>query len=76
MKKNFHVRELGPYYRFMTFTKREIAEQSKLVCVAIEEEEKKKILLTKALIDGEESGFVQDFDPELLLKDLHSKHKG
>jgi antitoxin ParD1/3/4 len=41
----------------------------------LEEEEKKKSLLTKALIDGEESGFVQDFDPELLLKELHSKHR-
>jgi antitoxin ParD1/3/4 len=41
----------------------------------LEEEEKKKRLLTKALIDGEESGFVQDFDPELLLKELHSKYK-
>lgn len=41
----------------------------------LEEEEKKKSLLTKALIDGEESGFVQDFDPELLLKELHLKHK-
>ena len=41
----------------------------------LEEQEKKKIALTKALIDGEESGFVEDFDPELLLKELHQKHK-
>lgn len=41
----------------------------------LEEQEKKKSLLTKALFDGEESGFVKDFDPELLLKELHEKHK-
>jgi len=41
----------------------------------LEEHEKKKSVLTKALIDGEESGFVQDFDPEILLKELHEKHK-
>ena len=27
----FHIRDLGPYYRFMTFTKREIAYQSKIL---------------------------------------------
>jgi len=53
MKKNFHVRELGPYYRFMTFTKREIAEQSKLVCAAIEEEEKKRQELMQAAKEKE-----------------------
>ncbi|MDZ7607973.1 MAG: type II toxin-antitoxin system ParD family antitoxin [Cyclobacteriaceae bacterium] len=42
----------------------------------LEEQEKKKSTLAKALIDGEESGFVNDFDPELLLKELHTRHKG
>ena len=41
----------------------------------LEEQEEKKKVLAKALIDGEESGFVKDFDPELLLKKLHAKHK-
>ena len=41
----------------------------------LEEKEKKKSILLKALIDGEESGFVEDFDPELLLTELHLKHK-
>ena len=40
----------------------------------LEEQEEKKQALTKALLEGEESGFVNDFDPDLLLKQLHSKH--
>ncbi len=42
----------------------------------LEEQEEKKQALSKALIEGEESGFVKDFDPDLLLKQLHSKHNG
>jgi flagellar FliJ protein len=53
MKKNFHIRELGPYYRFMSFTKREIAEQSKVVCLAIEKEESKRQELMKAAQEKE-----------------------
>ena len=41
----------------------------------LEEQENKKNALKRALIEGEESGFVENFDPELLLKQLHSKHK-
>ncbi|MEO1049868.1 MAG: type II toxin-antitoxin system ParD family antitoxin [Bacteroidota bacterium] len=41
----------------------------------LEEQEEKKSALSKALIEGEESGFVEDFDPELLLEELHAKHK-
>jgi len=41
----------------------------------LEEEETKKILLRNALIEGEESGFVKDFDPEILLTNLQKKHK-
>ena len=41
----------------------------------LEEQEEKKSLLTKALIEGEEGGLVEDFDPQILLEDLHSKHK-
>ena len=41
----------------------------------LEEQEEKKKTLAKALIDGEESGFVKNFDPEVLLKELHTKHK-
>lgn len=40
----------------------------------LEEEEEKKTLLTKALIEGEESGMVENFDPQILLEELHSKH--
>jgi antitoxin ParD1/3/4 len=40
----------------------------------LEEQEAKKQLLRKALIEGEESGIVTDFDPEQFLKNLHTKH--
>ena len=53
MKKHFYIRELGPYYRYMTFTKREIAGQSKIVCEAIEEEESKRCLLMEAAKEKE-----------------------
>jgi antitoxin ParD1/3/4 len=41
----------------------------------LEEQEEKKKMLTKALIEGEESGYVENFDPQILLEELHSKHK-
>ncbi|MEQ9165301.1 MAG: type II toxin-antitoxin system ParD family antitoxin, partial [Fulvivirga sp.] len=41
----------------------------------LEEQEEKKEMLTKALIEGEESGLVDNFNPQLLLEELHSKHK-
>ncbi|TRX62630.1 type II toxin-antitoxin system ParD family antitoxin [Fulvivirga sp. M361] len=40
----------------------------------LEEQEEKKSFLTKALIEGEESGLVENFDPQILLDKLHSKH--
>lgn len=40
----------------------------------LEEQEEKKNILTKALIEGEDSGIVENFDPQLLLEELHSKH--
>ena len=40
----------------------------------LEEQEVKKELLRKALIEGEESGLVENFDPEQFLAELHSKH--
>ena len=40
----------------------------------LEEEESKKQALRQALIEGEESGYVKDFDPEVFLKKLHKKH--
>ncbi|MFT6857036.1 MAG: antitoxin ParD1/3/4 [Cyclobacteriaceae bacterium] len=41
----------------------------------LEEQEEKRNILTRALIEGEESGFVENFDPQHLLDELHSKHK-
>ncbi len=40
----------------------------------LEDQEERKNILTKALIEGEESGFVESFDPQGLLEELHSKH--
>ncbi len=39
-----------------------------------EREETKKETLVKELIKGEKSGFVENFDPETFLKELHKKH--
>ena len=40
----------------------------------LEEEENKKEALRKALIEGEKSGYVEEFDPELFLKKIHKKN--
>jgi antitoxin ParD1/3/4 len=40
----------------------------------LEEQEEKKNILTKALIEGEKSVMIENFDPQLLLEELHSKH--
>ena len=40
----------------------------------LENEERKEGELIKALKKGEESGFVEDFDPKQNLTDLHHKH--
>lgn len=40
----------------------------------LESEERKLNDLRSALITGEQSGFVEDFDPEEHLKMLHKKH--
>jgi flagellar protein FliJ len=53
MKTNFQVKELGPFYRYMTFTKKEIAAQSTVVCEAISIEEKKRQELMKAAQEKE-----------------------
>jgi len=40
----------------------------------LEREEKKEIALIKALEIGEQSGFVENFDPKQHLTELHQKH--
>lgn len=40
----------------------------------LEEQEEKKSILTKALVQGEDSGLVENFDPQILLEELHSKY--
>ena len=39
----------------------------------LEDQENKENFLKKALIEGEESGFVKDFNSENLLKNIHKK---
>jgi len=41
----------------------------------LEERESKILALNKALEKGEESGFMENFDPEILLNELNSQHK-
>lgn len=41
----------------------------------LEREEKKEIELIKALETGEQSGFVENFDPKQNLTELHRQHK-
>lgn len=40
----------------------------------LEEEEKKIEALRMALEEGENSGFVTDFDPDVFLRELHERH--
>ena len=53
------------------------ASASEVVRAALrsfEREENKRDALLKALEEGENSGFVDDFDPEVFLAELHSKY--
>ncbi len=50
---NFRINELGPYYRFMTFTKRSIAHQSQVVGAAMDSEEVLRKELMKAAQEKE-----------------------
>ena len=40
----------------------------------LEREEKKEKELIKALVKGEQSGFIDDFDPNENLRQLHQNH--
>ena len=40
----------------------------------LEEEENKILLLRKALVEGEESGFVENFDSKIFLKELNDDY--
>lgn len=42
----------------------------------LEREEKKELVLIKALELGENSGFIEDFDPKQNLIELHRQHLG
>lgn len=51
-----------------------ISEVIRAALRLLESEEKKERELIKALEAGEKSGFVEDFDPEENLTNLHRKH--
>lgn len=79
MAKNISL-SLGNY--FEQFINKEIqsgrySSASEVVRSALkllENEERKEEELIKALQKGEESGFVEDFDPKQNLTDLHHNH--
>lgn len=79
MSKNTSIL-LGEY--FDNFVKEQVAtgrfsSVSEVVRTALrlfEQEEKKAQQIILALEKGEKSGFVDDFNPQDYLKDLHSKH--
>tara|TARA_Y100000782_G_C10185860_1_gene266481 strand:- start:1944 stop:2186 length:243 start_codon:yes stop_codon:yes gene_type:complete len=79
MGKNTSI-SLGSY--FEAFIKAEVesgkyGSASEVVRSALrllEKEEKKEAALIKALEQGENSGFNDDFDPEENLNKLHEKH--
>ena len=79
MNKNTPIL-LGEY--FDNFISQQIktgkyASASEVIRAALrifEYEESKKTELTKELIKGEKSGFIENFDRKKLLKRLHQKH--
>ena len=79
MGKNTSI-SLGDY--FENFINREIksgrygsvSEVIRTALRLLESEERKINELRSALIAGEQSGFVEDFDPKEHLKALHQKH--
>lgn len=79
MGKNTSI-SIGDY--FEEFIKNEVksgrySSVSEVIRTALrllESEEKKEKELIKALEIGEQSGFVENFDPKQNLAELHSKH--
>jgi len=80
MGKNTSI-SLGDY--FEEFIKQEVSsgrygsvsEVIRSALRLLEREEKKEQELIKALQLGEQSGFVDDFNPDELLKEIHRQHK-
>ncbi len=79
MGKNTSI-TLGSY--FEEFIKEEVnsgrynsvSEVIRSALRLLEQEERKEKELIKALVVGEQSGFVDDFDPKENLKKLHQEH--
>ena len=79
MEKNTSI-TLGSY--FEEFIKKEVnsgrynsvSEVIRSALRLLEQEERKEKELIKALVVGEQSGFVDDFDPKENLKKLHQEH--
>ena len=79
MGKNISI-SLGNY--FEEFINEEVnsgrySSVSEVICSALrllENEEKKECALIKVLEFGEQSGFVEDFNPKQNLVELHRRH--
>ena len=79
MGKNTSI-TLGSY--FEEFIKEEVnsgrynsvSEVIRSALRLLEQEERKEKELIKALVVGEQSGFVDDFDPKENLRKLHQEH--
>ena len=79
MAKNTSIL-LGDY--FENFISRQVktgkfSSASEVIRTALrmfEQEETKKAQLIKELIKGEKSGFINDFNRDAFLKNLHEKH--
>ena len=79
MEKNTSI-TLGSY--FEEFIKEEVnsgrynsvSEVIRSALRLLEQEERKEKELIKALVVGEQSGFVDDFDPKENLRKLHQEH--
>ena len=79
MEKNTSI-TLGSY--FEEFIKKEVnsgrydsvSEVIRSALRLLEQEEKKEKELITALVVGEQSGFVDDFDPKENLRKLHQEH--
>ncbi|MBU1864639.1 MAG: flagellar export protein FliJ [Candidatus Omnitrophica bacterium] len=60
MSKNFRIRELGPYYRYISFIKKEITQQSQIVCQALQAEEARRKNLMHASKEKEVLNKLKD----------------
>lgn len=72
---------LGPHYEeFIQATIaggrfNNVSEVIRAALRLMEDEETRLAAIRAALIEGEESGIVEDFDPDQFLKELHARYE-